>query len=60
MAQQAVTVGYGIPNGKKPASPMILIEPALVTRENVNAYKGLGIGASNDKGLQISHSAFKR
>ena len=40
MAQQAVNVGYGIMNGQKPANPMILIEPTLVTRDNVKGYKG--------------------
>ncbi len=40
MAQKAVDVGYGIMNGTKPANPMILMEPALVTRANVQNYKG--------------------
>ncbi|WP_321800260.1 ABC transporter substrate-binding protein [Burkholderia sp. BCC1988] len=40
MAKKAVTIGYGIMNGKKPANPMILLDPMLVTRENVNSYKG--------------------
>jgi ribose transport system substrate-binding protein len=40
MAQQAVNVGYGIMNGQKPANPMILIEPTLITRDNVKSYKG--------------------
>ena len=40
MAQTAVTVGYDILNGKKPATPMILIPSNLVTRENVASYKG--------------------
>jgi ribose transport system substrate-binding protein len=40
MAKEAVTVGYGIMNGKKPANSMILLEPMLVTRDNVNSYKG--------------------
>lgn len=40
MAQKAVNVGYGIMNGQKPANPMILMEPMLITRDNVNAYKG--------------------
>ncbi|RQZ08139.1 ABC transporter, partial [Burkholderia sp. Bp9031] len=38
--QQAVNVGYGIMNGQKPANPMILIEPALITRDNAKSYKG--------------------
>ncbi|CAN0627132.1 ribose transport system substrate-binding protein [Burkholderia multivorans] len=40
MAKEAVTIGYGIMNGKKPSNPLILIEPMLVTRDNVNSYKG--------------------
>ena len=40
MAQKAVTVGYDILNGRRPDNPMMLMEPTLVTRENVNAYKG--------------------
>jgi ribose transport system substrate-binding protein len=40
MAQQAVAVGYDILNGKKPATPIILIPSNLVTRENVASYKG--------------------
>ncbi|WP_179403663.1 ABC transporter substrate-binding protein [Burkholderia guangdongensis] len=42
MAKEAVTVGYGIMNGKKPANPMILLDPLLVTRDNVSGYKGWG------------------
>jgi ribose transport system substrate-binding protein len=40
MAQQAVDVGYGIMNGKKPENPMVLMPSALVTRDNVKDYKG--------------------
>lgn len=40
MAQQAVEVGYGIMNGKKPADPMILMPSTLITRANVTSYKG--------------------
>jgi ribose transport system substrate-binding protein len=27
-------------NGKKPADPMVLLDPQLVTRDNVKTYKG--------------------
>ncbi|HEY0523074.1 MAG TPA: ABC transporter substrate-binding protein [Stellaceae bacterium] len=40
MAQQAVTVGYDIMNGKKPENPMILMPSTLITRDNVGEYKG--------------------
>ncbi|KMQ80601.1 Ribose ABC transport system, periplasmic ribose-binding protein RbsB [Candidatus Burkholderia pumila] len=40
MAQQAVSVGYDLMNGKNPGSTMILMPSTLVTRENVGAYKG--------------------
>ncbi len=40
MAQQAVSVGYDLMNGKKPSSTMILMPSTLVTRENVGNYKG--------------------
>ena len=40
MAQQAIAVGYDIMNGKKPQNPMILMPSTLITRENVNDYKG--------------------
>ena len=40
MAEQAVTIGYDIVNGKKPASPTILIPVSLITKENVNSYQG--------------------
>jgi ribose transport system substrate-binding protein len=40
MAQQAVSVGYDIMNGKKPTSSTILLPSKLVTRENVSSYNG--------------------
>jgi ribose transport system substrate-binding protein len=40
MAQQAVSVGYDIMNGKKPSDPMILMPSTLITKENVGSYKG--------------------
>lgn len=44
MAQKAVEVGAGLLDGKKPASPTVLLEPKLVTRENVKSYQGWGAG----------------
>jgi ribose transport system substrate-binding protein len=40
MAQTAVSIGYGIMNGKKPANPIVLLPSTLVTRDNVSTYKG--------------------
>jgi ribose transport system substrate-binding protein len=40
MGQNAVQVGYDIMNGKKPADPMMLMAPQLITRDNVGDYKG--------------------
>lgn len=40
MASQAVTVGAGILGGKRPADPLILIPVKLVTRDNVQAFRG--------------------
>lgn len=40
MAQKAVDIGYGVMNGKKPDTPMVLLDPTLVTRDNVKSYKG--------------------
>jgi ribose transport system substrate-binding protein len=40
MAQKALEVGNDIINGKKPADPMILMPSTLITRDNVNDYKG--------------------
>ena len=42
MAQKAVEVGADLLNGKKPANPTILLEPRLVTRDNIKDYKGWG------------------
>ncbi|MCR6476923.1 ABC transporter substrate-binding protein [Variovorax sp. ZS18.2.2] len=44
MAQKAVEVGAGLLDGKKPASPTVLLDPKLVTRENVKSYQGWGAG----------------
>lgn len=40
MAQIAVQTGYDIMNGKKPENSMILMESKLITRDNINDYKG--------------------
>ncbi|MBL8483192.1 MAG: ABC transporter substrate-binding protein [Rhodocyclaceae bacterium] len=40
MASMAVEIGYGIMNGKPPASPTILIPTPPVTKANVAEYKG--------------------
>jgi ribose transport system substrate-binding protein len=40
MAKEAVTIGYGLMNGKKPADVMTLLKPTLVTRDTVSTYKG--------------------
>jgi ribose transport system substrate-binding protein len=40
MAQKAVEIGYDVMNGKKPESDTILIPTQLITRDNVNEYKG--------------------
>jgi ribose transport system substrate-binding protein len=40
MAQIAVQTGVDIMNGKKPANPTILMDPKLITRDNVKDYKG--------------------
>ncbi len=37
---QAVRVGYDIFEGKKPDSPVILITPTIVNRDNIAQYKG--------------------
>lgn len=42
MAQKAIEIGYGVMNGKKPADPMVLLDPQLVTRDNVKTYKEIG------------------
>lgn len=40
MAQMAVEIGHGIMNGKKPANPVVLMPSTLITRQNVNEYRG--------------------
>ena len=40
MAQKAVQTGYDIMNGKKPAEELTLIPVDLITKENVDQYKG--------------------
>ena len=40
MAQKAVEVGNDILNGKKPDQPLVLIPVDLITKENVDKYKG--------------------
>ena len=40
VGRQAIEVGYGIMNGKKPENPMILLPSELITRDNVAQYKG--------------------
>jgi ribose transport system substrate-binding protein len=40
MGKLAVQTGVDIMNGKKPADPIILMEPHLVTRDNVAQYPG--------------------
>ena len=40
MGKLAVTTGYDIMNGKKPAEPLILMDSKLVTRDNVGDYPG--------------------
>jgi ribose transport system substrate-binding protein len=40
MAQKAVEIGYGIINGQKPAQELTLIPVDLITKDNVNQYKG--------------------
>jgi ribose transport system substrate-binding protein len=40
MAEKAVSIGYDIINGKKPASPLTLIPVQLITKDNVNSYQG--------------------
>ena len=40
MAERAVSVGYELMQGKRLAKPLILMEPTLVTRENLVRYKG--------------------
>ncbi|GAB7550265.1 ABC transporter substrate-binding protein [Cupriavidus sp. 8B] len=40
IARTAVEIGVGLMNGKVPASRTVLLPPTLVTRANVNEYKG--------------------
>jgi ribose transport system substrate-binding protein len=40
MAEKAVDIGNDIMNGKKPAEDLILIPVDLITRDNVDQYKG--------------------
>lgn len=40
MAQKAVEIGNEILQGKKPAESILLLDSKLVTRDNVNDYKG--------------------
>ncbi len=42
MAVKAVNMGYDLMNGKTVDPKKILVEPQLVTRDNVNDYKGWG------------------
>ena len=40
MGQTAVEIGQGILAGKKPENPIVLLAPQLITRDNVDQYKG--------------------
>ena len=40
MAKKAYEVGKGIVEGNKPAERITLLEPTLVTRDDVKDYKG--------------------
>ncbi len=40
MAGKAVDIGYDVMNGKKPAEDLTLIPVDLITKDNVNDYKG--------------------
>jgi ribose transport system substrate-binding protein len=40
MAEKAVEIGYNIMNGNKPEQELTLIPVELITKENVNQYKG--------------------
>jgi ribose transport system substrate-binding protein len=40
MAQKAVEVATDVMNGKKPESDPVLVPVQLVTRDNINEYKG--------------------
>jgi ribose transport system substrate-binding protein len=40
MGQKAVEIGQGLVAGKKPENPITLLTPELITRDNVDQYKG--------------------
>jgi len=40
MAGQSLELAAGILNGKKPEKPVVLLEPKLITSENLGQYKG--------------------
>jgi ribose transport system substrate-binding protein len=40
MAGKAVEIGYDCMNGKKPAQELTLIPVDLITKDNVDQYKG--------------------
>lgn len=40
MALKAIEIGNDAMQGKKPADPVILLEPKLITRDNVKEYQG--------------------
>ena len=40
MALKALEVGNEVLGGKKPAEPMVLLEPKLITRDNVKDSRG--------------------
>jgi ribose transport system substrate-binding protein len=40
MSQKAVQIGYDVMNGKKPAEELTLIPVDLITKDNVDQYKG--------------------
>lgn len=40
MTLKALEVGHEVLQDRKPAEPTLLIEPKLITRENVGTYQG--------------------
>jgi ribose transport system substrate-binding protein len=40
MAGKAIEIGYDVMNGKKPAEELTLIPVDLITKDNVDQYKG--------------------
>jgi ribose transport system substrate-binding protein len=40
MAEQAVSLGYALLQGGKASQKLVLIDPSLVTKDNVHSYKG--------------------